>query len=72
MPGMATEIVGVTVNEPMPVLAVELKNLTAVGAVEAAGTVTGGVTELVGVVQVEPPAQAADAPVSEDAVVARV
>src|SRR5712691_8868025 len=52
---MATVTVGVIVNFPIPVFAAALKNFTAVGAVVAAGTTSGGyVTLLVGFVQLLP------------------
>ena len=49
---MLTWTVGVTVKLPMPVLAAALKSLTAVGAVEPAGTVNGYEIAFVGLVQV--------------------
>jgi hypothetical protein len=42
--GIATETAGVSVYTPIPVLEFVLKNLTAVGAVTAAGIATGVVT----------------------------
>src|SRR5438105_71720 len=69
---MLTDTVGVTVNEPIPVLAAELKNLTAVGAVTPAGTATGSVIAFVGLVQVEPELHAEATVVSEEALVASV
>jgi hypothetical protein len=67
-------MVGVIVNFPMPVLAAELKSLTAVGAVAAAGTVIGVVYEMLFVesVQVEPFTHCSVTPVMLDAVVASV
>jgi hypothetical protein len=50
--GTETPTVGVTVNLPIPVLAAALKNFTAVGAVEPAGTATGYATAFVGLVHV--------------------
>src|SRR4051812_1827583 len=69
---MLTDTVGVTVNEPIPVFAAELKNLTAVGAVEPAGTATGRVIAFVAAVHVEPAEQVDVSVVSEDALVASV
>src|ERR1700730_11123748 len=69
---MVTEMVGVTVNAPMPVVAAELKNLTAVGAVTPAGTPIGRVTAFVGLVHVDPPLQAETRGVIEEAPVASV
>jgi hypothetical protein len=69
--GTNTPTVGVTVNEPRPVLAAALKNLTAVGAVAAAGTPTGYATALVGLVHVPVP-QADVTPVIVDALAASV
>ncbi len=63
------EIVGVTVNFPIPVFAAELKNDTAVGAVSAAGTATGYVMVLVGLVQLDPPTQVFVTPVRDEALV---
>jgi hypothetical protein len=45
--GIATEMAGVSVYTPIPVLAAALKNLTAEGGVAPAGMATGGVTPLV-------------------------
>src|SRR5579862_2217452 len=69
---MLTLTVGVTVNEPIPVAAAALKNLTAAGAVAPAGTATGRVTALVGRVQVEPAVHAEVTDASEEALVARL
>jgi len=48
---MLIVIVGVIVKFPVPVLTAALKNFTAVGAVAAAGTPTGYVMPLFGLVQ---------------------
>src|SRR5258708_1985148 len=69
---MVTETVGVTVNAPIPVLAVELKNLTAVGAVTPAGTAIGRAIAFVGLVHVDPALQVEATVVIEDALVASV
>jgi hypothetical protein len=71
LPGTNTPTVGVAVNLPRPVFAAALKNFTAVGGVAAAGTATGYVTELVGLVHV-PDAHEEVTLVSEEALVARV
>jgi hypothetical protein len=65
--GTATCTVGVTVKLPSPLLTAALKSFTAVGAVAPAGTVRGYVIELVGFVQVVPPAQLALTEVTCDA-----
>ena len=65
-------MVGVTVKAPIPVVAAELKNLTAVGAVTPAGTAIGRVIALVGLVHVDPALQAEATVVIEDAPVASV
>jgi hypothetical protein len=69
--GTNTPIVGVSVNNPIPVLAAELKILTAVGGPEPAGTATGYVTALVGAVFVPAPFDTAT-PVRLDALAASV
>src|SRR5260221_4517120 len=69
---MVTEMVGVRVKAPIPVVAAELKNLTAVGAVTPAGTPIGRLIALVGLVHVDPMLQADVRVVSEDAPVASV
>src|SRR6266516_3229976 len=69
---MEIEIVGVTVNFPMPVVVAALKNFTAVGAVAFAGTATGYVMAFVGLVQVVLVTQTAVTPVRDEAVVASV
>ena len=51
---MATVIVGVMVNFPIPVFVAALKNFTAVGAVAPAGIPIGYVMPLVGFVQLLP------------------
>ena len=68
---MSIWTVGVTVKSPMPVLAAALKNLTAVGGPEPAGTASGYVIEFVGLVQV-PCAQDELIPVIVDVVVESV
>jgi hypothetical protein len=70
--GTATAIVGVTVNVPTPVALAALKNLPAVGGEDAAGTVIGKVSELLGVTQMPPLAHRALTPVTIEAVVAKV
>jgi hypothetical protein len=62
-------MVGVTVNVPMPVAVAALKNLTAAGAVEPAGTANGYVMLLVGF-EAQTPAQEEVTPVMVDDVVA--
>lgn len=69
-PGMKTETVGTTVYVPEPVAAAVLKNLTAVGAVTAAGMATAVVTRFVSVGLEHVPAlvQFAVVPVTVEAV----
>jgi hypothetical protein len=55
---MLTIIVGVMVKLPIPVFTAALNSLTGVGAEDPAGTVSGYVTLLVGLVQVLPELQA--------------
>jgi hypothetical protein len=66
------ETVGVMVNFPIPVVAAALKNFTAVGAVPAAGTATGYVMTLVGLVQVDPATQVFVTPVRDEALLESV
>ena len=63
---------GVTVNRPMPVFAAALNNLTAVGAVTAAGTVNGYEIAFVGFVHVPPETHELDTDATDDADVAKV
>ena len=65
-------IEGVTVKRPIPVFAAALKIFTAVGAVAAAGTVTGYVIAFVGFVHVPPATHAEETEATVEAVVAKV
>ena len=71
--GTATETVALTSTRPRPVTFAAFRNLTAVGAVAAAGTARFVLATLfVGNVHVEPVAQAAATPVIVEALVGKV